>query len=1284
VSEGACVAVREPWVWGALLTVCLPAWSGSSLQEQVEADWRLQDQARMRQIEQPGLVRFVEGDVQWPGARPLQSARVPLCDAPRLDGALDDACWGTAMAIEPAAPNLPRFLVAHDAERLHIAADMPSSTEVWYRGEPTAMDAGGAVDGVRDGRYAFHTGGDTDPWWQVDLGAAVALGRLVVYNRLDYAPGLHNADSLRVLLSDDEQVWREVYRNPGTFFGGLDATGPLHVDLQGQRARYVRLQVPGAVLFHLDEVEVYGPGDPDHNLALGRPAKQSSLSIWSRGGPSGGVLVQLGGTTVVLPPGQAPRAVAAGYSAEAGAVARKDGRTRVELALPLAEVGGAYPGAARLATADAVPLPLGASFEVRLADAPVLGYGAIRLPVTVRASQGRWQGPVDLSAELIVFTPWRMERVPGRAVTVDEPGTVEAAVTGRHEGPAVLYVTARQGDSVTQDARTFYIHPARETTDRARKLLAEFGRPVPAELRRLEHEIEVLERRERADGPDPAARAELYRRARWLARDVAFSNPALEMNALLLVKRFTQQPYPDVCLNHMPWTSRPGGDICVLSPVRPDGEIRPLIGGQLGPGHVHGVSLWFDGDRVAFGYARTPTDEPAEGWLNRLASYDLRRTVEPIHVFEIRTDGTGLRQLTSGPWSDLDPAYLPNGDIAFVSERCGYSLQCNEYDKDETSCNLYVMRPDGSDVRRMSVTKDGDYLPHVLDNGLLTYTRWEYQERNWANIQSIWVVNPDGTGADALYKQHFNDPWGIEEARSIPGSGKLLAIATGHHTLPVGPLVLVDQKMGINEPRGISIVTPGSNSPEGGMEGRPVPEGGVPGGGGLYATPWPLSEQACLASLTYSDLMTDEKGYGLYLIDVYGTRELIYRDPDISCFYPIPLRPRPRPPVLAPSWDQSAEAASCLVTDVTMGMDGIEPERVKYLRIAEGVAWPYDFALGGLRYEPDIKSVMINWNPVRILGTVPVEPDGSAHFEVPADTPVYFQALDERMMEIRRMRSFISFQPGERRSCAGCHETRGIAPPNSGVPMAAQRGPSPLIPPPWGDGAISFLRDVQPVFDRNCVSCHSGMKPAGGLDYGGGLTPAANTAWDAITRARLVARSNVGDDTRITQPLDFGSHKSRLIEVIESTHRDRVRLSEEDRIRLVTWIDANAPYHSGFINKRPEQPAYDLPIDEALRSTLVAAGQKRCAACHVPEQVARLDWIDLHEPADSRFLAAPLAAEAGGLGRCQPSVYADTTDPDYAALVALVRDAVARAWAAPRRDLATLDRPRDGQVAEAP
>ncbi|MGQ9732926.1 MAG: HzsA-related protein, partial [Candidatus Zipacnadales bacterium] len=751
---------------------------------------------------------------------------------------------------------------------------------------------------------------------------------------------------------------------------------------------------------------------------------------------------------------------------------------------------------------------------------------------------------------------------------------------------------------------------------------------------------------------------------------IAFSNPALDFDSLLFVKRHTQQTYPDVCLNHMPWTSRPGGDICVLSPLSPTGTVTPLLRGALGPGHVHGMDLSPDGKRVAFGYARRPTPEPPSQWLDRAAAFVLRQQEEPIHIFEMDLAEGRPRQLTDGEWSDLDPAYLPNGDIAFVSERCAASLQCNEYDKDETSCNLYAVQPDTREVRRLTVSKDGDYLPHLLDNGLLAYTRWEYQERNWANIQSIWYVAPDGTGADALYKQHMNNPWALEEMRSIPHSHKLVAIATGHHTLPAGPVVIVDPHVGLNNPQGLTIVTPGTSPPEGGMDGDVVPEGGVPGANGHYMTPWPLTDKHFLVSYTFGP-QTDENGYALYLIDVHGTRELIYRDPNISCTTPIPWRARPRPLVPVGALDPIQERATCVVTDVYEGLEGIERGAIKYLRIARRLQWPYNLKEGGHRYEPDVKSVMVNWTPAQVIGTVPVERDGSAYFQVPAGIAVYFQALDENYMELRRMRSFINFQPGEFRSCAGCHETRAVAPANVPSLQALRRPPSPWEPAPWGDKPVSFLRDIQPVFDSHCVACHSGLKPAGGLDLSGGLTERYNRAYETINAAGLVARSNIGDDAQITAPLAFGSHKSKLIDVVRSGHKGRVNLSDQEILKLIIWVDLNAPYDAEFINKRPAVQPYNMAADVQLRQTIEQIHTRRCASCHEPIAVSRLDWIDLRAPERTRFLQAPLAVSAGGLGRCA-EVYGDTNDADYRTVWELVSHAVKETWERPRRDVVTL------------
>jgi len=316
--------------------------------------------------------------------------------------------------------------------------------------------------------------------------------------------------------------------------------------------------------------------------------------------------------------------------------------------------------------------------------------------------------------------------------------------------------------------------------------------------------------------------------------------------------------------------------------------------------------------------------------------------------------------------------------------------------------------------------------------------------------------------------------------RSIPNSRKLVAIATGHHTLAVGPLVIIDHSIGMNDPRGIAIVTPDIMPPEGGMDGVPVPDGGTEDHGGFYSTPWALSEDCFLVAYTYGDKTTNPTGYGLYLVDVYGNRELIYRDPDISCFVPIPLRSRPIPHVLPEAMDENRNVATCNVSDIAFGCDGIAPEQAKYLRIAEPIGWPYDNDAGGQRFGEDHRyggadqerRNLTNWTPVRILGDVPIAPDGSVKFHVPPDTAVYFQLLDENRMELRRMRSFISFQPGELRSCVGCHESREVAsvlPESKTTQALADDAPAKLLPP-WGEVPINFLRDVQPVLDRNCVN----------------------------------------------------------------------------------------------------------------------------------------------------------------------------------------------------------------------
>jgi hypothetical protein len=221
--------------------------------------------------------------------------------------------------------------------------------------------------------------------------------------------------------------------------------------------------------------------------------------------------------------------------------------------------------------------------------------------------------------------------------------------------------------------------------------------------------------------------------------------------------------------------------------------------------------------------------------------------------------------------------------------------------------------------------------------------------------------------------------------------------------------------------------------------------------------------------------------------------------------------------------------------------------------------------------------------------------------------------------------------------------------------------------------------------DQHCVRCHHGLNPKSGIELGGGLISydgevahyGHNRAFETILEKQLVSLSPArAQDASITPPLAYGAHNSKLLAALaDKNHADEVELSAEQHLRLAMWIDANAPYHDRFVNKRAEKAGYNLPADPELLKGLTAIHQQRCAACHKPADVTRTDWIDIRRPEQSLFLIAPLAKESGGTGKCGASAYRDSADPDYQAAVSMVRAAVDKLWSNPRRDVMSLERP---------
>ena len=718
------------------------------------------------------------------------------------------------------------------------------------------------------------------------------------------------------------------------------------------------------------------------------------------------------------------------------------------------------------------------------------------------------------------------------------------------------------------------------------------------------------------------------------------THPAWNVEALLFIKQHYRLPghiytaFMDAemgtCSTGDP-PREPGGGIYRLSPARPDGRVTEIV--NAGDGVIMDLDLSCDAREIAFSW---------------------RRPGKPYHIFRANADGSGLTQLTDGPYHDLNPCWLPDGGLAFVSTRAKCFVLCNV----TPVATLFRMDRDGANLRRLSANYVNDFTPAVMSDGRLLYTRWEYVDRPAIPIQSLWTIYPDGSNLRAFFGNRMINPSSFIEARPVPGSAKVLCTLAPHNGGLEGAIGLIDNRLGDNGEEALTNLTPE----------LPITLGnGMPGR--TNRTPYPLAEDLYLVS-HYED-----GRYGLYLATAAGRRESIYRDPEIDLLYPTPLRPRARPPVLSAPTDERSQPpeGELVLLDVYRGMEPEVPrgtvktlrvviEEAKRLRAASATGDDFSFQRVAVTRNGDdgLKNV---------LGTVPVEPDGSAHFRIPADQPVYFQALDERGMEVRRMRSFVHLAPGEKQVCIGCHEPRNTAPPNLHA-AAVRRPPSPLTPPAWGGGIFDFVKHVQPVLDAHCVKCHSGPDPTARLDLSDDKTRFFNLAFDSLTMKGLVSTINCnnGHEDNIPQiaPYAFGSHKSKLIEQLDSGGQGKL-LSADERDRLVTWIDLNGPYYGTYEHERPERyvgrdalPAYPQ-IMESLQKA-------NCTRCHHTALGADYQ-LNLTHPEWSAALTAPLAKAAGGRGLCGEGGFADRNDPTYRSVLSLLNAAAEELRQRPRMDM---------------
>lgn len=680
-----------------------------------------------------------------------------------------------------------------------------------------------------------------------------------------------------------------------------------------------------------------------------------------------------------------------------------------------------------------------------------------------------------------------------------------------------------------------------------------------------------------------------------------------------------------------------------------------------GKGFIGKISLSFDAKKVVF---------------------DMRENAgSGFRVWEVNLDGTGLRQISKAPadetekikrlgkkfhTDDVHPAYLPDGKILFSSTRCEQTVLCGG-SAALLSPVLHRMDPDGSNIKQISFGLLNEFCPLVLDDGRILYQRWEYVDKGARVGKTFWTMNPDGSNIQEVYGLSDDNATAYMYPQPIPGTNKIVCSGSPHFPQGgcVGAIFIINPDKGsrvcgpdpdekdfvkLSDKYAIANITPSVFVARREYFGwRFLKDGkyitdrkGT--SGHLYTHPFPVSEKEFLVS--YKVRPTDHfnnvaDAYAIYLIDIDGNHTEILKDDKLSCWHPIPVVARKRPPMIH-SFVNNPEArkaneAVCIVTNVYEGMTNVEEGEIKWLRINEAIPRYWDT---GRRWRPANSSSSWKaalWPRVQ-WGVVPVEEDGSANFTVPANRSIFFQALDKDFREVQRERTIVNYTAGQVRSCVGCHGKSSYAPAMAGgiagnIPIAVKRGPSTPQPQPCdlvengGDGkpqqVIHYPTDIQPIFDAKCVSCHGNENPKAGLTLTGDVTHFYSKSYEQLASKELAGpliseftSFKKGDQANYNgvelAAKSLGSHNSILMEMLTNPKHPKnakkdhsKRLTKMELMKLARWVDSNYQFYGAYYGRQhpawqkadPKKPEYD-PNDFRRKATFQEAISNRAPKWH--------------------------------------------------------------------------------------
>ena len=589
----------------------------------------------------------------------------------------------------------------------------------------------------------------------------------------------------------------------------------------------------------------------------------------------------------------------------------------------------------------------------------------------------------------------------------------------------------------------------------------------------------------------------------------------------------------------------PGGKLCKLD-LR-TGKVSVLLDDP--EGGVRDPCVHYEGRKILFSYRK--------GGQNH------------YHLYEIEADGTNVRQLTDGPYDDIEPIYRPDDRIVFCSSRCNRFVAC-WYTQ---VAILYGCDGDGRNIHPLSSSIVHDNTPWMLPDGRMLYTRWEYVDRSRVRYHHLWTVAADGTG-QMVYFGNMHGGTVMIDAKPIPGTNKVACIFSPGHGRKghCGRMTIVDPSEGPDVQARAKHLGSGEN----------------------YRDPYPLGEDSFLLAEGNNVLWMNGRGETRVLHPFDGGDTMLVHEPR-------PLRPRVREPLLPATIDPGRATGQLVLADIRHGrrMEGVAAGEIKRLLVLEQLPKPVNLN-GSVRHNTSINGT---FTLKRILGTVPVEPDGSANFEVPALRNIFFVALDENNLAVKRMQSFVTLQPGETASCVGCHEHRTNVPRSRASPTlaAVRRSPSRIEPIADVPDVIDFPRDVQPVLDPHCVGCHGGERPDGKIDLSSapsGHLVFSRSYHTLMTVDGLVSHGNDADGNR--PPRSIGSSASRLMATLVPSHY-KVKLSERERRLVRLWIETGAAYPGTCAAMEVKASAYHLPdfrpnehyVREMKRFDILPAGFDR-------------------------------------------------------------------------------------------